>query len=127
MNIENLAEYLLPLALLVFFFVLNFRKKKPEPKAAQPVSRPLPLSSREPLKKPSPARPQTQLSNIESRTFESAIEKQGTDLVSSALLKTAAAETAQKKRAISRAKKLLKGESLREAFLRNAILNRPYE
>lgn len=114
MQLENLAEYLVPLIVLVLYFVLNFQKKKQKPPAPhhrqeeeERARRPRPA----PLPKRVPPAVKTQSAKKEKQPFTASVKKGAP----SRLKKT------------SRAAKLLKSRSLRSTFLAKEILGRPYD
>jgi hypothetical protein len=140
-KLGDLSDFVLPIIILVLYFVLSARKKKEEPKEREEQEEP--QAPRSPAaSRPPPAKRGQQIlrSSIEDRKIESAIEKRhyssavtqerGGGLVSEAMLKYSDADVPhapKKRKGVSRASKLLQRNSLRKAFLVKEVLNRPYE
>jgi hypothetical protein len=103
MNLENLAEYLVPVILLVLYLVFNTKKKPP----VRPHARKEVLVEREEVaeapKRPLPLTPKRELLMPKPKVSHPPIKK------------------------ASRAAQVLKKNSLRSAFLSKEILNRPYD
>jgi hypothetical protein len=106
MDLEKLSEFLIPIGALVLYLILNARGKKKEPERARPE----PPRERTPPRQPAPhklAPLQNSPKVAYARPLPTPLEK--------------------KARPPSYASKLIKGKSLRRAFLMKEILNRPYE
>lgn len=144
MKLENLSDFILPIVILLLYFVLNMRKKKEEPENHSEEARPLPAPLQRARARPKPvpsvqglppaSRRQTPLqSQIEGRKISSAIEEGRFSSQSSArgstelVIDIDPAYAQKKKSGKSRARNLLKKRLLREGFLLKEILNRPYE
>lgn len=151
MKIENLFDFLVPIAILVLYFMLNARKKKEEPTDPQQEPREKPAQSfrsdSTPASlRPEPITPSVNLrqapfqSNIEERKFISVIEdgRYSSAINEGGLSGFASGELDKKsdangayshihKKKISRAKNLFNKKSLRQAFILNEILNRPHQ
>ncbi len=133
MKVENLSDFILPIVILLFYFVLNMRKKKEKPSAEErPPSAPLPREQARPKPAPSiqrqPRGAAPLRTPIEDRRISSAIEERSAELVSVGLSESFDMDPAyalKKKSGRSNVQNLLKKRSLREVFLLKEILNRP--
>jgi hypothetical protein len=143
MKLENLFEYLVPIAVLVLYFLSSMRKQKKEqaPRREEPQEELAPTRWTPPsVPKPPVYRRQEVLhskiedrkvaSSINTREYTSAItERQGP--VSSGMLEHLDSDPAyahKVRTGVSRAKKLFQNkESLRNAVLLQEVLRRPYE
>ena len=101
MDLEKLSNFLIPIVLLALYFILNAKSKKKELEQ----KRPEPSRDRSPPKRD--VSPQRSPHHPRLRPFSMPLEK--------------------KAHRSSYASKLIKGKSLRHAFLMKEILNRPYE
>ncbi len=134
MKLDNLFDYLIPIAIMVLYFFLNARKKKEKPQVQKEEALIQPSPQR---KAPPPApvsrRPQTPHLQIENRKIGPAVKESRFSAAMTEKRRSEAANRKQvayvpkKKARVSHAGKLLKGTSLRDAFLLKEILNRPYD
>lgn len=107
MDLEKLSNFIIPIVMIILYFILNAKVKKKEPEAHSEQQRDLP-----PRKKP--ALPKREPLPVYQKVVHSPVL-------------SAAVPLKRKVNKPSYAKKLLKGRSLRQAFLMKEILNRPYE
>ena len=151
MKLENLVEYIVPIAVLILYFFASTRKQKKEPIPRKEEPReepnlkrwtppPVPKQVRNTEGPPPVHRKQEVLhstiedrkvtSSIDTREFASAITERK-DIVSSGLREHLDSDPAYAEKVttgVSRAKKLFRSQgSLRSAFLLQAILQRPYK
>ncbi len=134
MKLDNLFDYLIPIAIMVLYFVLNARKKKEKPRVQREEALEQNSSTRRaPPPAPVSRRQQTPHLQIENRKIGPAVKE---SRFSSAMAERRRSEAANRKQAayvpkkkarVSRAGQLVKGKSLRDAFLLKEILNRPYD
>ncbi len=106
MKLENLGEYIVPVVIMVLYFLLTgIKKTKKPPVHAHQKKREPPAALKQPHKQlqPKPKSPAPVPEKILLSTPKTALKK------------------------ISRSEKLLKKQSLRNAFLIKEILNRPYD
>ena len=153
MNLENLLEYIVPIAVLILYFLSSMRKQNkeppaprreeepqeelpptqwtppPVPKRAQNTAGPPPVHRRQEVLH-SKIEDRKVASSINTREYASTItERKGP--VSSGLLEHLDSDPAyalKEKTGVSRAKKLFRNkDSLRNAFLLQEIFRRPYQ
>jgi hypothetical protein len=117
-KLENIADFIIPLIILALFFFLNMQKKKEK---AQTHEEPEQISRPQAPPRAAPRKQHVQRLNVEDRKLGNAIEERHPILSERGEL----ASQHKKKKSISRASKLLKGTSLRHAFLLNEILKPP--
>ncbi|MBS0604328.1 MAG: hypothetical protein JSS60_04730 [Verrucomicrobia bacterium] len=151
LNLENIFDYLVPIGILILYFLMTAGKKKHAPTAHEEEREPTrferalppppPKTVSQPPGPPPVGRRQEVLrskiedrkvhSAVEERRFSSSIQERSSDLVSEEMHKhididpAYAIKTGKK---VSHARKLLTNKSsVRNAFLLKEILHRPYE